>query len=105
MPPFNHKGIVVKDNNTHDYLGHYDANTSAYGHPSKHVDGAYSVTLFLVRLDPTTRASKHTIPLAYFFGASIAVQWYCPPAVGYLALSSARLSAVAPIRKRMTMQP
>lgn len=50
---------------------------------------------------PQTR----TIPLAYFFGASSAVQWYCPPAVGYLALSSARLSAVAPIRNKMTMQP
>lgn len=58
MPPFNHKGIVVEDNNTHDDLGHDDANTGADGEPSKHVDGANRVALFLVRLIPATHDSK-----------------------------------------------
>lgn len=58
MPPFDHKGIIVEDNNTHDDLGNDDANTSAYGDPSKHVDGANRVALFLVSLIPATQDSK-----------------------------------------------
>jgi hypothetical protein len=58
MPPFNHKGIVVEDNNPHDDLGHDDANTSADGDPSKHVDGSNRVALFLVRLSQATHVSK-----------------------------------------------
>lgn len=58
MPLQNHKVIVVEDNNPHDDLGHDDANTSADGNPSKHVDGANRITLFLVRLSQATHASK-----------------------------------------------
>lgn len=57
MPPFNYKGIVVEDNNPHDDLGHDDANTSADGEPSKHVDGANGVALLLVSFIPANHAS------------------------------------------------
>lgn len=58
MPPFNHKRIVVEDNNAHDDLGHNDANTGADGDPSEHVDGTNGVALFPVNFGPAIQASN-----------------------------------------------
>lgn len=107
MPSLNDERIVVEHNNTEDDLWNDYANTSADCNPSEYIHTTNRVALYHNQhpFKPIQHHKQPTKPREIFFGASIAVQWYCPPAVGYLADSSARLNAVAPIKNNIRTQP
>lgn len=81
------------------------------GDPSEHIDSATPITLFPKSTIGQKLQNRHqparllTSPLLADSGASMLVQWYCPPAVGCTDAISAMLRAHAAPKMNIMMMP
>jgi hypothetical protein len=115
MPRLSDISRIPEDGHAKYELRTDDSDASTDGDPGENICYAAIITLF------PSHPSQHrgtnsadqtvvmgfvlTIALFHPSGASILVQWYCPPAVGYTLASSANVAVHAPTNTTMIMGP